>query len=87
LFHERRYSSVELQNPDFVTIARGFGVPGQTVSDPEKLSAAVTEMLAAEGPYLLHVKTVKEDNVFPMVPSGKSIREVVLGPEDLLTRP
>ena len=85
LFHKRRYSSVELQNPDFVTIARGFGVAGRSVRNPEEVNEAIAEMLAHEGPYLLHLHTVKEDNVFPMVPSGKSISEVILGPEDLLT--
>ncbi len=83
LFHDRRYSSVELQNPDFVTIAKGFGVPGQSISAPEELKAAVAEMLAHDGPYLLHVHTVKEDNVFPMVPSGKGVNEVILCAEDL----
>lgn len=83
LFHKRRYSSVELQNPDFVTIAKGFGVPGRSVKDPAEVKEAVAEMLAHDGPYLLHLTTVKEDNVFPMVPSGKTVAEVVLGPEDL----
>jgi acetolactate synthase-1/2/3 large subunit len=83
LFHKRRYSSVELQNPDFVTIARGFGVAGRSVSDPSEVRQGIAEMLAHAGPYLLHLHTVKEDNVFPMVPSGKSVREVILGPEDL----
>ena len=83
LFHERRYSSVELQNPDFVTIARGFGVPGRTIRNPEDVPGAIAEMLAHDGPYLLHCHTVKEDNVFPMVPSGKAISEVILGREDL----
>lgn len=83
LFHERRYSSVELQNPDFITIAKGFGVPGRSVRNPDEVKEAIAEMLAHKGPYLLHLHTVKEDNVFPMVPSGKSIAEVILGPEDL----
>ena len=83
LFHQRRYSSVELQNPDFVTIAKGFGVPGRSISDPADVGSAISEMLAHEGPYLLHVRTVKEDNVFPMVPSGKSVSEVILGPEQI----
>ena len=83
LFHQERYSAVELVNPDFVTIAKGFGVPGKTVTDPAKVKEAVAEMLAHEGPYLLHVRTVKLDNVFPMVPSGKAVSEVILGPEDL----
>ena len=83
LFHKRRYSSVELVNPDFITIAKGFGVPGRTITDPADVVEGIREMLAHEGPYLLHVRTVKEDNVFPMVPSGKSVAEVILGPEDL----
>jgi len=83
LFHKKRYSSVELQNPDFITIARGFGVPGRSIKKPAEVKEAIAEMLAHDGPYLLHCHTVKLDNVFPMVPSGKSVSEVVLGPEDL----
>ncbi len=83
LFHRRRYSAVELQNPDFVTIAKGFGVPGRTIRDPQDVPGAIAEMIAHDGPYLLHCHTVKEDNVFPMVPSGKAVSEVILGPEDL----
>jgi len=83
LFHEKRYSAVELVNPDFITIAKGFGVPGRSIKDPADVKEAIAEMIAHEGPYLLHVHTVKEDNVFPMVPSGKSVAEVILGPEDL----
>ncbi|MEL7161307.1 MAG: biosynthetic-type acetolactate synthase large subunit, partial [Bacteroidota bacterium] len=44
LFHDRRYSAVELENPDFVTIAKGFGVPGRTIKDPADIDAAVTEI-------------------------------------------
>lgn len=83
LFHNERYSSVELTNPDFVTIAKGFGVAGQTIRDPKDVKAGIAEMLAYDGPYLLHLHTVKKDNVFPMVPSGKAVSEVILGPEDL----
>ena len=78
LFFDRRYSSVELQNPDFLTIAKGFGVPGREISKPEELDAALDEMLAHEGPYLLHVRVEKEENIFPMVQSGASVAEVRL---------
>ncbi len=78
LFYERRYSSVELKNPDFIKIAEGFGVPGQRIDQPKQLEAAVAEMLAHDGPYLLHVRVEKEENVFPMVPSGKAVDEIVL---------
>ncbi len=83
LFHNERYSAVELQNPDFVTIAKGFGVAGRSIRDPKDVKAGIAEMLAYDGPYLLHLHTVKKDNVFPMVPSGKSVSEVILGPEDI----
>lgn len=83
LFFDKRYSSVELQNPDFVKIAEGFGVTGKKISKPEELKGAVAEMLAFEGPYLLHIAVEKEGNVFPMVASGKSVSEVVLTKEEL----
>jgi len=78
LFFERRYSSVALQNPDFLKIAEGFGVPGKKITDPKDLKAAVAEMIAHDGPYLLHVMVEKEENVFPMIPSGASVDEIRL---------
>lgn len=83
LFFDRRYSSVELKNPDFIKIADGFGVPGRKIDDPSQLRAAVSEMLAHEGPYLLHVTVEKEENVFPMVPAGASVSEIILEPSEL----
>ncbi len=78
LFFDRRYSSVELVNPNFVMIAEGFGVKAKEVSDPKKLKQAIEEMLAHDGPYLLHVRVEKEENVFPMVPSGAGIGDIRL---------
>lgn len=78
LFHERRYSFVELQNPDFITIARGFGMDGQTCSERDNLSDALDTMLAHNGPFLLEVIVEKEENVFPMVPSGASVSQIRL---------
>ena len=78
LFFDRRYSSVELKNPDFVKIAEGFGVPGHTVSKPEDLPGSIAKMLAHEGPYLLHVKVEQEENIFPMTFSGAAVDEMVL---------
>lgn len=78
LFHERRYSSVELENPDFIKIAEGFGVKGKTISTEDELKSGVAEMIAHDGPYLLHVQVEKEHNVFPMVASGKAVDEIVL---------
>ena len=79
LFFEKRYSFTELKNPDFIKIADGFGVKGRKVSNPDELEGAIAEMLAYDGPYLLHVMVEKEENIFPMVPAGASADEVVLG--------
>ena len=83
LFFERRYSSVALQNPDFVKIAEGFGMAGRRIDRPEALSDAVADMLNHEGPYLLHVRVEQEENVYPMVPTGKAVDEIVLGAGEL----
>ncbi len=78
LFFDNRYSSVALQNPDFIKIAEGFGIAGSRLTDPAELSSAIEKMLAYDGPYLLHVKVEKEENIFPMVPSGSAVTEIVL---------
>ncbi len=78
LFFERRYSAVELQNPDFIKIAEGFGVKGEKVSDPAEINDAIAEMLAYPGAYVLHVMVEKEENIFPMIASGKAVDEIVL---------
>ena len=78
LFFERRYSSVALQNPDFVMISEGFGVKAKKIEAHSELENGLKEMLAHDGPYLLHVKVVKEENIFPMVPTGAGISEIIL---------
>ncbi|MCB0651135.1 MAG: biosynthetic-type acetolactate synthase large subunit [Saprospiraceae bacterium] len=83
LFFDKRYSSVALTNPDFVMIANGFGVPGRSIDKPEELNEAITEMLAHKGPYLLHVRVEQEDNVFPMVPTGAGVDEIILTSDQL----
>ncbi len=78
LFFDRRYSAVELENPDFCMITEGFGVKACSVSDPSKIEQAVQDMLKYDGPYLLHVTVEKEENIFPMIASGKAVDEIVL---------
>ncbi|GAB4408229.1 MAG: biosynthetic-type acetolactate synthase large subunit [Bacteroidia bacterium] len=78
LFYDRRYSFVELTNPDFIKIADGFGVPGRRITRREELDAAVTEMLETPGPFLLEIVVEQEANVFPMVPSGAAVHEIRL---------
>ena len=78
LFHDKRYSFVDIASPDYVTVAKGYGISGQSISDRKDLKAALTSMLNHEGAYLLEVMVGKENNVFPMVPQGCSVAEIRL---------
>lgn len=78
LFHSRRYSFVDIQSPDFVTIAKGYGIAGKSINDRKDLKGALKEMLDHKGSYLLEVMVGKENNVFPMVPQGCSVSEIRL---------
>ena len=78
LFFDKRYSSTEMVNPDFVQIAKGFYVPGRKITERSELEGAVKEMLDTKGAYLLEVVVEQEDNVFPMVPAGAPITSIRL---------
>jgi acetolactate synthase-1/2/3 large subunit len=78
MFFKKRYASTKLVNPDFVTIAKGFSIPGKKVSDRKELKSALDKMLAAKGPYLLDIMIEKEGNVLPMIEPGASVSEVTL---------
>lgn len=78
LFHDRRYSFVDIESPDYVQVAKGYGISGKTVSKRKELKDAVTELLNHKGSYLLEVIVGKENNVFPMVPQGCSVSEIRL---------
>ncbi|MDT3320520.1 acetolactate synthase 2 catalytic subunit [Shewanella sp. SP1S2-4] len=73
LFFEERYSETDLSdNPDFVQLASAFDIPGRTIFSSDEVEEALTEMLAAKGPYLLHVAIDDAFNVWPLVPPGAS---------------
>jgi acetolactate synthase-1/2/3 large subunit len=78
LFHGKRYSFVDIESPDFVQVAKGYGIEGQRVSARENLKSALAEMLNHKGAYLLEVMVGKENNVFPMVEAGTSVSEIRL---------
>jgi acetolactate synthase-1/2/3 large subunit len=80
LFFDKRYSFTKLQNPDFVKLAGAFSIPARKVTVRGELTAAISEMIDHEGPYLLEVVVEKEDNVFPMVPAGASVSKIILEP-------
>jgi acetolactate synthase I/II/III large subunit len=83
LFHEKRYSFVDITSPDFVQVAKGFGIPGKTVSKRSDIRQSLTQMLENDGSYLLEIMVGKENNVFPMVPQGRGVAEIVLNKEEL----
>ncbi len=83
LFHEKRYSFVDITSPDFVQVAKGFGIPGKSVCKREELRSSLREMLKNDGSYLLEVMVGKDNNVFPMVPQGRGVAECVLCKEEI----
>ena len=81
LFYNNRLSSVTLDCfPDAEKLAGAYGFKGRTVEKPWELAAALEEAVKEPGPYLLNVKVTPFENVFPMVPAGGAINEMVLGP-------
>ncbi|MEM1336144.1 MAG: biosynthetic-type acetolactate synthase large subunit [Bacteroidota bacterium] len=78
LFFESRYASTVMTNPDFVKIAEGYHITAKRVQERKDLKDAVVEMMEFDGPYFLEVVVEKEDNVFPMIPSGASVSDIRL---------
>ena len=78
MFFEKRYASTELVNPDFVAIAKGYHIEANRVSKRKDLKSAVNKMIKSKKPYFLEVKVEKEDNVFPMIPTGASVSDIRL---------
>ncbi len=81
LFYNHRYSAVEMDCfPNCELLAAAFGIKGRTIDKPGDLDTALQEALAEPGPYLLNVKVSPEENVYPMVPSGGAVNEMILQP-------
>ena len=78
LFFDKRYSFTEMTNPDFVRISEAYGIPALKIDKREQLEEGLGAMLQTEGPFLLEVVVEREDNVFPMIPTGSSVSEIRL---------
>lgn len=78
LFFDKRYASTEMTNPNFVAIAEGYSIKAKKVTKREDLAAAVEEMMVSPDAYFLEVGVEKEDNVFPMIPTGASVSDIRL---------
>ncbi|MDR2520728.1 MAG: biosynthetic-type acetolactate synthase large subunit [Bacteroidales bacterium OttesenSCG-928-I14] len=81
LFFKERYSETNMDNPNFVQIAAAYGIPGKSVSKREELDVTIHEMLERKGPYLLETKLLQETMVYPMIPVGSCITNILLGNE------
>jgi len=79
MFFEERYSFTEMQNPDFIAIAKAYRIDGSEVYKREELDDAIADMLKDDKPYLLVVNVEKKGMVFPMVPSGTCVTNILLG--------
>src|SRR5204863_7991068 len=78
LFHGKRYSFTEMSNPDFIKLTEAYKIDARKVEKREELSEAIQKMLNSKSAYFLEVVVGKEDNVFPMVPAGAGVAEVLL---------
>lgn len=79
MFFDERYSFTEMQNPDFIAIAKAYRIPGTEVHVREELDEAIADMLKDDQPYLLVVNVEKKGMVYPMIPSGGSVTNILLG--------
>jgi len=81
LFYGRRYVATSLNCPDFVKIAEAYGIPGLTVRHKEEVVPAIERAMGEPAPFLINFMVEPEENVYPMVPPGASLAEVIEGPE------
>jgi len=81
LFFDERYSETRMKNPDFVKVAEAYNIPSKRVETREELDAAIDDMLNNKGPYLLDVQVETKGMVYPMVPAGASVTNILLGNE------
>lgn len=88
LFYNNRLCAVELDTfPDAEKLAAAYGLKGRTIDRPEQLAPALREAVDEPGPYLLNVRVSPYENVYPMVPAGSAIDEMVLGPPEPVAVP
>ena len=80
LFYGRRYVATPLSGPDFVKIAEAYGLPGLRVKHKEEIVPAIEQAMAESGPFLIDFVVEPEENVYPMVPPGAALAEVLEAP-------
>ena len=78
MFFNRRYSFTPMMNPDYMQIAKAYGIPSRRVMERAELDEAIREMLDTDGPFLLEACVIEEGNVLPMTPPGYSVNQMLL---------
>ncbi len=78
MFYDERYSFVDLVNPDFIQLANAYGIKGLRISHPDELDAAISTMLQSTEAFLLEVVVERREKVFPMMPAGAGVDEIML---------
>ena len=82
LFYERRYIATPLSGPDFVKVAEAYGIAAMRVTDKLMVTSAIEKAMAYRGPFLIDFQVEPEENVYPMVPPGASLCEIVECPRE-----
>lgn len=83
-FWKKRYSNTRITSPDFVKVAEAYGIPAQRVSSPADVEGAIRKALAhKDGPMLIEFVVAPEENVYPMIPAGQTVNEIMDSPEPL----
>ena len=77
LFFNKRYAFTHLDNPDFQKVAQAYNIPSGKISRTSDIEAEVKKMLESEGAYFLEVEVKEEENVFPMIPAGATLDEMI----------
>jgi acetolactate synthase-1/2/3 large subunit len=81
LFYGKRYVATPLLGPDFSKVAAAYGIPALEVKEKEEVVPAIEKAMAEKGPFLLDFHVEPEENVYPMVPSGAAIDEIIHPPK------
>ncbi len=80
-FYGGRYSATDLSGPDFVSLADAYGIPAYRVDRVENLEGVLDSVVGVDGPVLVDLRVAREENVYPMVPTGARLHEMVMGPD------
>lgn len=82
-FYNKNYSGVDILNPDYLLLAKAYGVSAALATNTEELANAITQAYKTKGPFLVHARVLKEDNVLPMVAPGASLSETIYYAQDV----